>query len=285
MEQIAANVYVETGYEGVNVGAIDTPHGIIAIDVPSYPRDAREWATRLHRLNKNPLQYLILTDFSGDRILNARWLTAPIITHQVTADRLIGYDKRFPQSLIESLTTRNAEKGRDLTSGPVEKPALSFSQDLTIQHNGTHVQLISAPGPNSSSSWVYLPDSGILFMSDTLVVDRHPLLTEAISGAWLTTLEKVTQQDNRWQQLVPGRGPLCTVDAVEPIQHYLQLLQERVGQLIANEQPKEDVNNLIPEFLSMFPIHNLPAEWVKRQIKSSLALMYDELQLEESKTS
>ncbi|HFQ94131.1 MAG TPA: hypothetical protein ENK32_08995, partial [Anaerolineae bacterium] len=76
MEQIANNIYVETNYEGVNVGAIVTPKGVIAIDAPSYTRQARDWAMRLNALHPKGIQYTILTDWHGDRILNTRWLNA-----------------------------------------------------------------------------------------------------------------------------------------------------------------------------------------------------------------
>lgn len=284
MKPIAANVYVETEYEGVNVGAVLTPRGTIAIDAPSYPRDARDWATRLHRLDKNPLQYLILTDCNGDRIINARWLNAPIITHQETADRLNSYDKRYPPAMIESLTVRNPDKGRDLNNGPVEKPAISFTGRLNLRHETYHVQIFSAPGPSSATCWIFLPDTGILFTGETVVVDRHPFLTEPTSGRWLNTLDTLLSWQDRIQQIIPGRGQFCTLEAVEPLRHYLQLMRDQVQDLIDHGKPREETTSLLPEFLSMFPIHHLPTEWVKRQIKNSLAHVYDEIQLSQADT-
>lgn len=76
-ERTGKNIFVETHYAGVNVGAILTYKGLIAVDVPTFPREARDWAIRLHRLNQYPLQFVILTDYSGDRTLNTRWLSAP----------------------------------------------------------------------------------------------------------------------------------------------------------------------------------------------------------------
>jgi hypothetical protein len=36
MEEIAEGVFVETKYEGVNVGAIVTELGVVCVDAPSY---------------------------------------------------------------------------------------------------------------------------------------------------------------------------------------------------------------------------------------------------------
>ena len=56
MREIAENVFIETEYDGVNVGAVRTRRGIIAIDVPSYPRQARDWAMRLHTFTPREVQ-------------------------------------------------------------------------------------------------------------------------------------------------------------------------------------------------------------------------------------
>jgi glyoxylase-like metal-dependent hydrolase (beta-lactamase superfamily II) len=282
MEHVSANIYIETGYDGVNVGAYLSHNGAIAIDVPSYPRDARDWAMQIHRLNKQSLRHLILTNCHGDRILNARWLNAPIIAHQETSDRLFGYDRRFPQPLLESLMTRNHEKGRDLSNSPIEKPMISFTKHLQLIKNGLHFELIDAPGPNFGNIWVYFPEDGVLFAGDSLVVNQHPLLSEGSSDAWLITLSKMVDWQKKVNVIVPGRGPIADIHAVESLQNYIQLMRQKVESLVKHQAPVEDTAVLIPEFLSMFPIHYLPTEWVKRQIKLSLAHVYDEIQYQQS---
>ena len=91
------------------------------------------------------------------------------------------YDKRYPQSLLDSLLMRNPEKGRDLNNGPVEKAAISFINNLYLKRDNCNVELLSAPGPNPSAIWVYLPKERVLFTGDSLIVDRHPFLHEADS--------------------------------------------------------------------------------------------------------
>ena len=78
MNQIAPNIFVETKYDGVNVGAIHTNDGVIAIDAPSYTRQARDWALQLGAVHHKSIQNLVLTDYNGDRILNSRWFNAPL---------------------------------------------------------------------------------------------------------------------------------------------------------------------------------------------------------------
>ena len=69
MQEVAKNIFVETEYDDVNVCAILTPAGIICIDVPTYARDARDWAARLHRLSPTSAANHF-DEQHGDRVLN-----------------------------------------------------------------------------------------------------------------------------------------------------------------------------------------------------------------------
>lgn len=285
MEKIAENVYVETGYEGVNVGAIITRQGTIAIDVPSYPRQARDWALRLQSFTLKPILYLILTDYNGDRILNSRWLNAPIITHQITANKLLSYDKRFPNPLSESLTMRNPQRAREFNNNLVQKPAISFSKKMQILKGQEKIQLLKATGPTSSNIWAYLPNKGVLFAGDTVVVGQHPRLLEPTSKQWLESLAKLRNWPLTIQQLVPGRGSLSTSGMIEPVAHYFSVIRSCLQTHISNGRQREETAVYIPQFMAMFPQQNLPEPWLHQQIKRTLDHVYDEIQLEQNPIS
>lgn len=279
MIEIAENVFVETAYDGVNVGAIRTRRGTIAIDVPSYPRLARDWAMRLHTLTPRAIQYIILTDFHGDRILNSRWLNAPIVAHTATANKLQSYDKRYPHALLESLTSRNVEQGRELTQSPVEHASISFTKIMHIWKSGQETQLIALPGPTTGSIGVYLPKSGILFTGDAVVNEMPPLLAEADTAAWLETIQRLQNWPEPIQHIVPGRGSLCTLQDLTAVADYIQTMRQRIQTHIEEQQPRELIYSCLPEFLNRYKTPSLPTEWLKRQIKLSLDRVYDEIQL------
>lgn len=279
MEQIAENVYIETTYEGVNVGAVITSQGIIAIDAPTYPRQARDWAMRLQTISPRPVIFTILTDYHSDRVLNARWLNAPIIAHQVTAEKLAGYDKRYPSHLLENMAARNPYRSRELSSGAVEKAAINFTHSFHLHKGGVHLLLLAAPGPTSGNLWVYLPAKGILFAGDTLTTGQHPLLLEPISYQWLSTLQRLDGWAETLHTIVPGRGSVQVNPNSAPIRAYLLRMQERVRIHVAEGKTREDTAVYIPEFLELFPVGNLPRDWLRQQIKCSLDHIYDEIQL------
>ncbi len=279
MQEIAENVFIETEYDGVNVGAVRTRRGIIAIDVPSYPRQARDWAMRLHSLAPRSVQYTILTDYHGDRILNARWLNAPIIAHEATADKLRSYDKRYPQMLLESLASRNPEFGRELSQSPVEHASMSFTKLMQLWKGGTELQLFATPGPTAGSIGVYLPSTGVLFTGDAVVTDMPPLLVEADTAAWLKTIQQLQNWPDSVNHIVPGRGKPCSLEALTAVADYIQTMRQQLQDHIAAQHPREGIHTYLLNFLNRYPDATLPIEWLKKQIKYSLDHVYDEIQL------
>ncbi len=277
MEEIADRVYAGTTYAGINVGAVLTRKGLICIDTPSYPRDARDWVSRLHHIDPRPIRFLILTNAHGDRIVNTRWLNARIIAHQKTAAKLKQYEKRYPQPLIDSLVTRNYEAGRELSNGPVEKVSISFDSSITLLPNGFEIQLHHFPGPDAGNIGVYIPSVNVLFTGDAIVSETHPLISQSTSGMWLQTIEKLRQKPFSKSAIVPGRGAIKTTAQITEIEAYITEMRQAVEQYQTERRPKNELFTLATTFLPKFPLRQLPRDWVSAQIRSSLEFVYDEL--------
>ncbi len=277
MEELAENIFVETGYEGVNVGAIVTKGGIICIDAPSYPRDARHWVTRLSQLNSKPIKFIILTNAHGDRIINTRWLDAPIIAHDNAAEKLNNYDKRYPQTLLESLSQRNPLAGKDLVNGPVDRAAVSFNKSLTLIADDYHIVLSHSPGPSSGNIWAYIPESGILFTGDSVSVNAPPVMAEICCTDWLYSLTNSITHLNI-QSLISGRGSISTPEeAVPPLVNYLTLLEETIREQLLMDNGRESMGDLEKRLLASFPLGDLPRDWVLKQIRLGLERVHNEI--------
>lgn len=276
MEQLAKDIFIETGYEGINVGAIITTTGVICIDTPTYARDARDWAARLHRLSPYPIQNIILTDADGDRILHTRWLNAPIITQQQAADRLRSYDKKYPQTIIDSLIQRNPARARELSNSTVEYAAMSFSDEITLYRSGHEITLISAPGPRPGNLWVALPRKGVLFTGDSVVVGAHPRLHHPLSGAWISNLEKLKTM-RQYHTLVSGRGAMAQPEDIDRILQYLRAMRDSVSTLHARGDGRDELIRFVRDFIGRFPLGALPVEWVRQEIMTSMNNIFNEL--------
>jgi glyoxylase-like metal-dependent hydrolase (beta-lactamase superfamily II) len=280
MEEISDGIFVETGYEGVNVGAILSKKGVICIDTPSYPRDARDWAMKVERLQSRPIRYIILTDCNGDRILNTRWLNAPIITHRYSAEKLAGFEKRYPQNMLESLSKRNPKQGRELSYGPVERASISFSHRMEIFTEYHHILLNHLPGPSAGSLVVEVVNQRVIFTGDILVQGTYPALAELDLDNWILSLNHLldlTREDNF--MLIPGRGIVTSNDTARAMLAYLDRLRVAVRRHIAEGLPRVALKNQVGPLLDDFPSEEFLQDWAFCQIQMALERIYDELTL------
>ena len=62
--KVTTSVYVETGYQGANVGYITTEQGVVMVDTPQRPTDAVAWRKQIKKAGE--ISYLINTHSHGD---------------------------------------------------------------------------------------------------------------------------------------------------------------------------------------------------------------------------
>lgn len=281
MEEIAEGVFVETRYEGVNVGAVLTDLGVICIDAPSYSRDARDWAMRVERLQSRPIKYIILTDGNGDRILNTRWLNAPIVTHEIVSNNLFSFDKRYPQGMVDSLYRRNQLYGKELTNGPVDRPAISFGEEISIVTGSHDIRVRHAPGPSAGSSWVEINEQQVIFSGDIVVSSTHPIVADMLCSKWLASLNELDGiVSSQKTKLIPGRGSLKDEHCLQRLREYLLRFREIVKAHLEEHRSRNELQQKAILFIDDFPLGNLPLEWVRRQIQAGLERLYDELNVQ-----
>ena len=266
MQQLAEGIYVETNYEGVNVGAIMTPRGIICIDAPSYPRDARHWAMRLRQINAAPVQYLILLDDDGDRILNTRWLNAKLVAHENTRGALVGYEKRYPQALLDSLIMRNPLAGKELSTSPVDRPDVTFTRKLSILKHQYEIELIHAPGPSAGTIWVHMPKNGILFVGDSLTVGELPPLRNADFVSWLDSLRFLKEELSDVTTIVPGRGPITDLSEVARMEKTLAAVQKAFVDYADSTPDGSEAPTVADQIMSRYDAPLQHRDWTKQQL-------------------
>lgn len=237
MKELTRGVFVETDYEGVNVAAIITSRGVVCVDAPSYPQDARHWAMTIQRTTTLPIDFIVLTDYHGDRILNNRWLEAKIIAHRATAEKLSEYERRYPPALLDNLVVRNLENSRELTNNPIGQAALSFSDEMILDCAGRPIILQHAPGPTPGNLWLYLPNEQILFVGDTIATNQYTPLIEVEAEIWLASLARLKQFPHPLNHIIPGRGQVYS-PANDSLQAYIDNIQQYLEEHIQeNDRP------------------------------------------------
>jgi cyclase len=280
MEQIAPGIFVETGYRAVNVGVVVCEEGLIAIDVPPFPADARRWRLRLAQLQPGSILFVINTDGHRDRIMGNHWFDAPVIAHEIVGDKLRSYSDAFPQAYTDALIARDAQAADDLGHLRVVVPQVTFSRRLTLHLGGRIIVLMHMPGPTAGSIWVSSPSEGVVFTGASVVSSVHPNLTEAETKPWLESLVELRRDRFRAQVIVPGRGPVTDKAATEPISTYLRQIRTRVRSLVQAGRPRSETASLVSEFLPMFGISEETRDRTQRRLKTGLDRAYEEIKNE-----
>lgn len=85
MQSIAKDVYIETQYPGVTLGAINLAHGLIQVDAPPSPEDGRAWRAALLNLGGSSERMLVHLDAHPDRTLGARAMDCTVVAQERTA--------------------------------------------------------------------------------------------------------------------------------------------------------------------------------------------------------
>jgi glyoxylase-like metal-dependent hydrolase (beta-lactamase superfamily II) len=284
MERIAPTVYIETGYPGVNVGAIATDQGVVCIDAPTRPGDAQDWLETIHHTIGGPIQYLILTDYQGDRTLCGSMFHSRGIAQEETRDVLQNHPTRFPAALLESFALRYGLSRKDINGTSVIHPQISFCEQSTLQIGSQRIDLVHAPSATPGTLWAYVNQDRVLFVGDTLVIDQHPPLAEAETLSWLSALGRLQQEDMDAEIIVPGRGPLPERKTIEALASFIETARERVCALYRAGRPRAETTGLVPDLLEFFapppPQTNGTVEWLQKQLKAGLDHLYDECRAE-----
>lgn len=130
----------------------------------------------------------------------------------------------------------------------VVMPDVTFDDRMDIYGGGRKAEIIAFESAHSENDAIlYLPQDGIVFMSDLLFVGCHPYLADGDALKFLKALKEIEKLDATC--FVPGHGAVGTRDdlalMIAYIERCLQLAQEMRR---AGETSKENIAALkIPE--------------------------------------
>jgi len=263
----------------INVGAILTSGGWILIDTPPYPEDAYRWREMLLGVSDAPICAIVTTDCHRDRFLGNFWFDARVIAaHAETMAYLRSLPAAFIDGAIESLAQTSLER-HQFSSLRLRLPTISFTRRMQLRYGGQDIPLLAMPGPTAGSLWVHLPEHGVLFAGDSIIVNQHLYISNSSTKEWLENMTNLRRARFAAEIIVPGRGPLTDKSATEAVSNYLRLARRRVYSLYRAGRPRADTSSLVPELLSMFPYQEHEVERVQRRIKAGLDRIYEEFKL------
>lgn len=273
MQEIAPRVYVKLDYEGANVGCILTDIGAIVVDTPLIPADGQDWAARVAELAGKVL-YVFNTDHHRAHIMGNQYFDAPVIAHEVAWREISNYKDTFIER-TKNIFKKEPEIAAQFDEVRLVKPEITFTGRLIVKKGGREVHFVYLGGHTPAASGVWLPRERILFTGDVVVVGEHPSLGQSVSKEWLEVLTRLRKMSLAY--IVPGHGPLCNIEATEPVSEYIRSMRSRVRSQYRSGRSKSEAAVVINQMIDYFPYRPGDKSFVEKRIRAGISRVYDEM--------
>lgn len=273
IQEIADRVFVELDYEGANVGVVLTDEGAIVVDTPIIPDEARDWANTVTRLTDRVL-YVFNTDHHRAHIMGNQFFDAPVLAHEAAWKEMTNYKDTFIER-TKNLFKKRPDIQKQLDQVKIIRPELCFTGKLVMQKGKRELHFTYLGGHTPATSGLFLPKERILFTGDLVVVDEHPALGQCNSEEWLSKLRWLRKQ--KYAQIVPGHGPLCNVEASEPVSEYIRAMRSRVRSQFKGGRSKAEAAVVISQMLDFFPYRQGEKSIIEKRIRAGVSRVYDEM--------
>ena len=277
MREISPGIFVETDHRGANYAGIATDVGMIVVDTPMVPNQARAFRDELARnAGGNPFLYVINTDHHRGHILgNQYFQPTPIIAHEQAWKHMKGYGDNFKQRVIDSFK-KEPDVQAQLTDIQIIVPKVTFSHRLDIVRGGRDLRIIRIGGHTAATSVIWMPNESLLFVGDAVWVDQHPYMAQANSKEWLDGLTYIRKF--KADRIVPGRGPVCGREATERMSEYIRFMRARVRLNYRQGRTKQEtVQSVLREVAGWFPIASATKSKTESQIKQGIGRIWNEM--------
>lgn len=229
--EVAGNVYMLEG-KGGNIGACVGPDGVLVIDDEFAPL-ADKIRAALTALNPGPLKFILNTHYHGDHVGSNPVFgkEGTIIAHDNVRKRVIAPQKRGDRT-VEALD-------------PSGWPVITFEDAVTIHFNGEDIRFIHlAAGHTDGDGIVFFPKANVVHMGDLLFTGHFPFIDTDGGGSvegYRKDLEWVIANMPATAQVIPGHGPLSTMDDVKALHEMIVATGDYVKRLIKEKKTLDQI--------------------------------------------
>jgi glyoxylase-like metal-dependent hydrolase (beta-lactamase superfamily II) len=184
------------------IGVVLGGNDVLVVDTRSTPAQAREVATELLELTRNPISIVVDTHWHWDHAFgNSAFRPAPIWGHVRTAERLRseGDDRRT--WLINELP----HLADELRAVVIDPPDRTFSDRATVEVGDRTVELaFHGRAHTVADISVFVPDAAVLFAGDLIENGSPPSFGDGYPIEWPAAVERLLPLAAG--AVVPGHG-------------------------------------------------------------------------------
>lgn len=240
--KVAGNVYMLEGAGG-NIGVSVGDDGLLIVDDQFAPL-ADKIRAALKGIADKKLHFILNTHWHGDHTGGnvAFGPEATIIAHDNVRKRLATEQK----STVFNSTTPPSPKEA--------LPVITFDKTLTVYFNGEEIRAIHFPqGHTDGDSVIFFSSSNVVHLGDDFFAGRFPFVDLESGGSvegLVRNIGEIITKIPDGAKLIPGHGPISTLDDLKSYHRMLQQTTEIVRQKIAAGKTLEQVKS-----------EGLPEEW------------------------
>ena len=240
--KVAGNVYMLEGAGG-NIGVSVGDDGLLIVDDQFAPL-ADKIRAALKGIADKKLHFILNTHWHGDHT-GGNVVFGPeatIIAHDNVRKRLATEQK----STVFNSTTPPSPKEA--------LPVITFDQTLTVHFNGEDIRAIHYPkGHTDGDSVIFFSASNVVHLGDDFFAGRFPFVDLESGGSvegLVKNIGELIAKIPADAKLIPGHGPISTLDDLKSYHRMLQQTTDIVrGKIKAGKT------------LDQIKTEGLPAEW------------------------
>lgn len=281
VQEIAPNIFVESGYHGANVAFVVTGEGVILIDSPMLPEEAHHWQGEIRKRTDERILYIINTDHHRAHIIGNQFFpTATVIAHERAWKEMKSYGDSFRTRLINMYRDRIPEAVEVWQNHlQIIEPQVTFSGRTLLYRGDKEIHLIPVGGHTPATTVIYFPQEKLLFAGDVVVTNRPPFLSQGNTKEWLEALTYLRKL--RYDILIPGHGELTGKEATESMSEYLRMVRRKVRSAYRSGLSKADTARSLSHLIRFWPIPTFEKPKADRRFKSGLGRVWNEIRAEE----
>lgn len=241
-EKVAGNVYMLVGAGG-NIGVSVGDDGILIVD-DQYAPIADKIRASLKGIADKKLRFILNTHWHGDHTGGNVVFgpEAPIIAHDNVRKRMATEQK---SEFFKRTTPASPKEAL---------PVITFNENLTVHFNGEEIRAIHYPhGHTDGDSVIFFTTSNVVHLGDNFFAGRFPFV-DLESGGNVEGLTKniaeIITKIPAGAKLIPGHGPLSTIDDLKTYHSMLIKTTDIVRQKIAAGKTLDQIKT-----------ESLPEEW------------------------